>query len=153
MFQENKMPSLLDRLTSKYVVDAESGCWVWTGAFSNKRNKWLYGLILVEKKLRMAHRVMYEMKVGKIPEGLQLDHLCRNTKCINPAHLEPVTAKENIARSINFQSSKTQCINGHELAGPNLYVKPNGSRECRICRKVQWKMYKARKEHHLGLGS
>lgn len=144
--------SLLDRLESKYVVDANSGCWTWTGATANKRDKWLYGIISVNRKLKMAHRVMYELKVGEIPEGLQLDHLCRNTRCINPAHLEPVTAKENIARSVNFQSSKTRCVNGHELAGPNLYVKPNGNRECRICRKSQWEAYKARKEQHLGLG-
>lgn len=147
------MPSVLDRLKSKYKVDAESGCWVWHGAFSNKRNKWLYGLISVDRKLKMAHRVMYEQTVGPIPDGLQLDHLCRNTKCVNPAHLEPVTAKENIARSINFQASKTRCVKGHELVGPNLYVKPNGNRECRICRKAQWEAYKVRKEHHLGLGS
>lgn len=145
--------SLLERLESKYVVDASSGCWNWIGATANKRNKWVYGLIMVDRKLQMAHRAMYEQKVGKIPDGLQIDHLCRNTRCVNPDHLEPVTAKENIARSINFQSSKKQCVNGHELVGSNLYVKPNGNRECRICRKAQWEAYKARKEHHLGLGS
>lgn len=131
------------RLEGKYALDAATGCWVWSGAVSDK-GKWVYGIVAHHGKLHMAHRVMYERKVGVIPVGLELDHLCRNTRCINPSHLEPVTHRENIARSVNFQASKTECVKGHPLSGENLYVKPNGNRECRICRKDQWRAYKER---------
>lgn len=138
------MKSLATRLAEKYVVNADTGCWQWTASTSNKRDKWVYGLISVRGALQMAHRVMYELARGPVPDGLELDHVCRNTRCINPDHLEAVTHKENIARSANFQASKTECVNGHALSGENLYVKPNGCRECRTCRKDQWRRYKER---------
>jgi hypothetical protein len=77
-----------------YVVDPRAGCWVW----QLSKNPKGYGSIWHEGKCWAAHRLSYTLLVGPIPEGLQLDHLCRNTSCVNPAHLEPVTNTENQRR-------------------------------------------------------
>lgn len=75
-------------------VDPDTGCWIWTGATSVG-----YGRIRVDGRLDMAHRVSYQLFVGQIPEGLDLDHLCMNRRCCNPSHLEPVTRAENMRRA------------------------------------------------------
>lgn len=139
----------LQRLEAKYVKDQQTGCWVWHAAVSPgpASGKWVYGVMQFGGRMQMAHRISYQLYRGPIPAGKQLDHLCRNTRCVNPWHLEPVTAKENINRGVNAQLEKTHCPKGHALAGENLYQKPNGNRECRICRAEQWEAYKAR---HVG---
>ena len=87
-----------------------------------------------------AHRWTYEHFVGSIPDGLQIDHLCRVRTCVNPDHLEPVTCQENIRRGIqpttarDFQLAKTHCSRGHAYDGANTYVTPKGKRDCRTCR-------------------
>jgi hypothetical protein len=80
-------------VSATYVVDAGSGCWVWQGALSSG-----YGSMRADGRTRPAHRVFYERHLGAIPKGLDLDHLCRNKACVNPAHLEPVTRRENVWR-------------------------------------------------------
>ncbi len=85
-------PPPIDRIMAK--VEVVDGCWLFQGA---KRSG--YGQISVEGKNKQAHRVSYEVNVGPIPEGLELDHLCRATNCVNPDHLEPVTHAENIRRA------------------------------------------------------
>lgn len=93
----------------------------------------------------LAHRVAYTILRGPIAEGLTLDHLCRNRKCCNPAHLEPVTAVENLRRSdspIASNFDRTHCRRGHEFTPENTRVR-RGKRECRACvrasLRVQWK--------------
>lgn len=112
---------------------APSGCWLWTGATYPAG----YGKTGVDGRTLLAHRVSYELFVGPIPEGLQLDHLCRVRNCVNPAHLEPVTAAENTLRGNGpaaVNARKSSCVRGHPLSGNNLYVCPRGRRECRKCR-------------------
>lgn len=113
-------------------------CWRWL-AYVGKHG---YGLFRLDNQMRLAHRVVYELLVGPIPAGLELDHLCRVRSCVNPKHLEPVTRSENILRSplraSGFgggiaNSKKTHCPNGH----PYDYVehsKHGPRRRCSICR-------------------
>lgn len=107
-------------------------CWMWLAA----RDRFGYGCTSLGRgRSRRAHRVIYEWLVGPIPDGLTLDHLCRNKSCVNPSHLEPVTMAENNRRSNNFagvNSRKTHCPKGHDYA-TNTIRRSNGKRECKAC--------------------
>ena len=111
----------------------EDECWEWLGRLDQDG----YGLSPNRSvNDRGAHRAMYRLYVGPIPEGLTLDHLCRNRSCVNPAHLEPVLNAENTRRGGN--AIKTHCVNGHEFTEANIYRYtneryPNGRRTCKAC--------------------
>lgn len=125
----------IERFWTKVDKNGPDGCWLWKA--STRRR---YGRYDCEGKSHGAHRFAYELLVGPIPEGLTLDHLCRNTLCVNPAHLEPVTVRENILRG---RDSKTHCKNGHRLSGDNVLIR-NGRRRCRACGRAQWKRRRER---------
>lgn len=107
------------------------GCWLWTGKVNNSG----YGTLTVRSQKKPIHRFSYELFNGDIPEGLEIDHLCRVRACVNPAHLEAVTHRENVLRGKTWAAdhvSRTHCPKGHELVAPNL-VKSEKSRKCKKC--------------------
>lgn len=146
--------TLLERFEEKYTPEPNSGCWLWEAAISpSLTGIHPYGILQdANGIMRMAHRIGYELHRGPIPDGMFLDHLCRTTLCVNPFHLEPVTAKENTRRgrtaeaARHTQLSKTHCPQGHPFSGENLYLKPNGRRECRQCVRDSGARYRARKK-------
>lgn len=134
-----------ERFWSK--VHKTETCWLWTGW----RNPNGYGRIWlgdVGRREAFAHRVAYELLVGAIPEELQLDHLCRVKHCVNPAHLEAVSAQVNVLRSTNaaaVNAAKTHCDHGHPFNEINTYIDTRGWRGCRPCRREAMRRRRARK--------
>jgi len=126
-----------DRFWSKVDVSAGTdGCWTWTGMSSEGYGRFY----AVSKKYVRAHRWSYEHLVGPIPPGLVLDHLCRNTFCVNPAHLEPVSQRENVLRGASNAAERARqshCKRGHEFTPENTYIHPPGMRRmCRECHRL-----------------
>ncbi|WP_160051220.1 HNH endonuclease signature motif containing protein [Nocardiopsis sp. FR26] len=115
---------------------SNNGCWEWCGRLSDKGYGWFWDS--ANKKHVKAHRWSYESSVAAIPEGLEIDHLCRNRACVNPGHLEPVTHAENVRRA---KYLKTECVAGHPLP-----VVESGSRECQECARERKRAYKARQK-------
>ena len=130
------------RFNVKYVVNPKTGCWEWTAY----RNRYGYGQFCIDGRMMKAHRVAYELYRGNIPEGLQIDHLCRVRHCVNPDHLEPVTAQENHRRGESGvkNKQKTHCPHGHPYAGDNLQIRSCGGRTCRKCSKRRGRERRAR---------
>lgn len=119
-----------------HVAVAQNGCWEWTGShvaryaqFSSKIDR--------KKRSLLAHRYAYTCFKGAIPEGLTIDHLCRNTYCVNPAHLEAVSIKENILRGFGppaLNKRKTHCLHDHVFDEANTAViGKKKERRCRQC--------------------
>lgn len=120
-------------------VDADGDCWEWMGA----RNPKGYGIFGTKGKNVYAHRFAWEILVGPIPDGLIIDHRCKNTPCVNPDHLEPVTYSENITRGAGpylttIRRAVTHCKHNHEFTDENTYTYVwNGKvkRACIQCKK------------------
>lgn len=111
------------------------GCWRWDGSLTSTG----YGRIghggraSNGGKRERAHRVTHRLLKGPIPEGTELDHLCRNTRCVNPDHLDAVTHRVNIQRA---RGTETHCGRGHERTPENTYVSRAGFRNCRECTRI-----------------
>ena len=117
-----------------YLVDPETGCWVWQGAVFSTG----YGRTSVTVNgTQVAHRALFIEANGPIPDDMVLDHLCRNTLCVNDWHLDPVTSQENLRRGGNSYALRDKCRNGlHDITKPDAwYVTPrSGKRVCAACR-------------------
>lgn len=137
---------ILDRFIQKIRVNPDSTyegtpCWEWTGFLNHEGySKWN------EMGQYHGHRVSHVLFIGPIPEGYQVDHLCRNRKCVSPFHLEAVTRRENMAR---MKQHKTHCVRGHEFTPANtLVTKRKGGgemRRCRACNIENQKKFQAMK--------
>lgn len=128
------------------VERRRDGCHEWIGGRWDNG----YGRFSFDGSPYYAHRVAYAIAYGECPTDVILDHTCRNRWCVNPEHLEPLrTLGENLMRSPDTQASinaaKTQCIRGHDFDQENTYIKPNGNRGCRRCRKTASDAHYARK--------
>lgn len=145
-------PRLPDRFWSKCTPEPNSGCWLWTGATINTG----YGKLQWGGKLRLTHKIAYGVAIGDVPIGLELDHLCSNTLCCNPSHLEAVTHAENIRRGRTpnatraRHAARTHCLRGHEFTVENtmrVSWRP-ATRVCRECSRSRqrdryWKLREA----------
>lgn len=115
-------------------VDKTPGCWLWTGAANGPG----YGNIGVLGQNRVAHRVAWLLTLGDLPAGLVLDHTCRNPKCVNPAHLEPVTHQENVGRGLHG-ALHTHCVRGHNLSAPHALTTRGRCRPCFNADMRKWR--------------
>ena len=126
-------------------VEKTEGCWLWIAS----REGGGYGrFYLTHGHGVPAHRFAYELLVGPIPPGLEIDHLCRNRACVNPAHLEPVTHRINDLRGINppaMNARKTHCPHGHPYDLLNTYTGYKGCRDCRICHRLAERVRNAKR--------
>jgi hypothetical protein len=138
-----KIPPL-EQLELYAVPEPNSGCWIWTGTLNNKG----YGRVALNAKQPLAHRFFYKWFKGDIPEGLELDHLCRVRCCVNPDHLEPVTRTVNVLRGDGPEVQRkrhrgvTHCPQGHEYTDENTWYHPGKpERHCRECHRIKARAY------------
>lgn len=125
-------PTRKSGLFAKFFEPTDTGeCWLWKGSFNS------HGYGRFGHPAKMAHRLVYEMYRGPIPEGLHLDHLCRTKACVNPAHLEPVTPAVNIQRGLNSYALRYLCRNGlHNISLPDSwYINTYGVKTCLACKR------------------
>lgn len=136
--------TLEERFWSK--VKKTDGCWIWQGHVNKKTH---YGMIQVNHAPKLVHVISFEWSNGSIPEGMEIDHLCRNRICVNPDHLEAVKHRDNVLRGINACATNakvTHCPQGHPYDLFNTYYRPDGGRDCKLCRVRRRREFKARKE-------
>lgn len=125
-------------------VEKTDSCWLWRDPSSPA----LYGRFKVADHSVGAHRFAYELLVGPIPEGMEIDHLCGIRNCVNPKHLEPVSGRVNKLRgkTVNaLNAGKTHCVNGHLFDAANTLVRASGGRSCRACHRMTQRRYLLRK--------
>jgi hypothetical protein len=138
LFGDERLPR---RFWSKVAVNGNTGCWEWTAAKTNGYGRYGIGPRR-DYHLLVAHRYAYSVLIGPVPDEMHCDHLCRNRQCVNPAHLEVVTQRENKLRgdgTTAVNAAKTHCTRGHELDGDNLRVilRPDVDGVARFIRKCR----------------
>lgn len=141
------MPNLFFALKDKdrfwlKVSLQQHGCWEWQAGLYNATG---YGQFWLNGKGELAHRIAYTLINGLIPEGLAIDHLCRNRRCCNPAHLEAVTDKTNILRGVSPSANnhrKTHCRKGHAFSPSNTIINAQNRRLCKTCYDAKRIIYK-----------
>jgi hypothetical protein len=139
------MTPSLDYIFSRATEDSSRGCWIWNLSL----NRGGYATIKRRDGTYSIHRVVYEQARGEIPDGFDIDHLCRTRNCVNPWHMEPVSRRVNVGRGNQRfngrkNAAKTHCLRGHEYTTENTFL--NGkSRSCKECRRAADLAYKERR--------
>lgn len=138
--------SLLERFSEKYLISTPNECWIWLGAKDSSG----YGQISNNHKRVGAHRIAWEIANSrKLYDDEVIDHLCRNPSCVNPAHLEAVSMKENTARGNHLlvikekSKNRTHCKRGHLLSEDNIAFS-SSSKSCKMCQKIKAREWKIR---------
>lgn len=129
-----------------HITKMPDGCWLWMRC--KDANGYGRTNPTRQSKFRLAHRLIYEALVGPIPRGLTIDHLCRVRSCVNPAHMEPVSVRENTLRgysSAGINGRKTHCKRGHEFTAENTYRMNIGGRSCRECMRMHQANFRERR--------
>jgi len=124
----------------RYVEKSDNGCWLWSGSLNKHGYGQLYAGMVDGHRVPplLAHRLSYQINTGTIPEGLDLDHLCRVRRCVNPSHLEPVTRRDNLLRGEGFSAINTKkdhCPRNHPYDESNTSITKNGWRRCKTCHR------------------
>lgn len=146
-------PRLPERFRVKFTVQdiprpegVEGPCWIWHGATGGDDRRGFYGKSYYQQRILGSHVMAYRILAGDIPDKYELDHLCRNTLCCNPAHLEPVTHYENLRRGntqVAVADKRTHSKNGHLLSEDNIRRHGKNGRVCRQCsmdNSREWKL-------------
>lgn len=135
----NSCCSVVCRFLEKVDLSTPDECWEWKGYIDPEG----YGRFYLDGQSFKAHRACHVLFVGPIPKGLFIDHLCRNTRCVNPDHIEPVTPRENVMRGMapSAVTNRTGvCQRGHSM--DDAYIRPDGKRSCRVCFLARDRRYK-----------
>lgn len=139
---------VLDRLLEKITKNPDTGCWEWQASLDKNG----YGQFSINGGVKRSHAIAYELLKGPIPDGHEPDHTCRNRRCINPDHLEPVTHRINIHRGnspMGINARKTHCTRGHPLSEENTWINKRGNRSCKQCSAANLKRwYQDNREHN-----
>ena len=128
-----------------YMPEPNTGCWLWLGPLGDGYGRWWDG-----KKHWPAHRFLWERINGPVPDGMEMDHLCRLRSCVNPDHVEAVTSRQNTLRGFGFcavNARKTHCVKGHDLTDAPVYVRKRDGRKwrsCMVCNRARGTTYSNR---------
>ena len=141
---------MVKRFWDKVEIDNPHSCWEWRACLTIEG----YGWFTNQGTQVLAHRFAYELVRGTIPDGLTIDHLCRNKHCANPFHLEIVSRQENIRRWNDQRVVKTHCSKDHELTEENTYInKKTNQRRCKRCEAINRSRYRRMKRKEIRCNS
>ena len=118
-------------------VRKTADCWLWTGGNNERYGVFFAGGDRTRGKV-LAHKWSFEHHFGPVPEGLEVNHRCEVTLCVRPDHLEELTPRDNVRYGTSHTANKarqTHCVNNHEFTPENTYIRSNGTRACKACRR------------------